>query len=85
MERTSINTLPLKGRIREYYGTQENFAKKVGLSLTAVNNILNGKSDLSRDQIIKWADLLDIDLSSTELNRVFFSPKTCENTKGGNS
>ena len=69
----AINTAPIKGKIREVYGSQEKFANEVGLSLTAVNNILNGKSVLSHTQIEVWAKALNIDLSSPELNRVFFS------------
>lgn len=72
----AINTMPLKGRIREKYGTQEKFAEKVGLSLTSVSDVLNGKRGLSRDQIIVWAEALGIALDSPELNRVFFSPES---------
>lgn len=68
-----INTAPLKGKIREKYGSQEKFAERVGLSLTSVSSVLNGKRGLSRDQIVTWAEALDIDLESAELNRVFFS------------
>ena len=73
MGHSPINTAPLKGKIREVYGSQEKFAKKIGVSLTSVSNVLNGKSGLSRDQIVVWAQALNIDLSSNELNRVFFS------------
>lgn len=68
-----MNTAPLRGKIREVYGSQEKFAEKVGLSLTSVSDILNGKRGLSRGQIVIWADALGIALDSPELNRVFFS------------
>lgn len=72
----AINTAPLKGKIREKYGTQEKFAEKVGLSLTTVSDVLNGKRGLSRDQIVVWADALGVALDSPELNRVFFSAES---------
>ena len=68
-----IDNAPLKGKIREVYGSQERFAAAVGISLTALSNVLNGNSDLSREKIALWADALHIPLNSPELNRVFFS------------
>lgn len=71
-----IDTTPLKGKIREVFGSQEKFAEKVGLSLTSVSDVLNGKRGLSRDQIVIWAEALNIKLDTSELNRVFFSSKS---------
>ncbi|MBQ7244602.1 MAG: helix-turn-helix transcriptional regulator [Bacilli bacterium] len=68
-----LNNAPLKCKIREVYGSQEKFAEAVGLSLTSINNVVTGKTSLSRDQIAVWAEALHIPLDSTELNRVFFS------------
>lgn len=73
MPDTQINMAPLKGKIREVYGSQEKFAEKVGLSLTSVSDVLNGKRGLSRDQIVIWAKALNIGLDTSEFNRVFFS------------
>ncbi len=71
-----IDTMPLKGKIRERFGSQEKFAEEIGLSLTSVSDVLNGKRGLSRDQIVIWAKALAIELDSPELNRVFFSSKS---------
>ena len=73
MSDTHISMAPLKGKIREVYGSQEKFAEKVGLSLTSVSDVLNGKRGLSRDQIVIWAKALNIGLDTSEFNRVFFS------------
>ncbi len=71
-----LDTAPLKGKIREIYGSQEKFAETAGYSVTQVVNILSGRSDMSRKTVLKFAALLGIEPGSTEFNRVFFSQKT---------
>lgn len=51
----------LRGRIIEKYGSQENYAKKLGLSVNSVSKKMNGKSGFSQKDMIRWAELLDID------------------------
>lgn len=51
----------LKGRIVEKYGTQNDFAKVVGISNVAMSKKLNGKIGLSQRDIIEWSDLLSIE------------------------
>ncbi len=70
---STFNPAPLKGRIKEIFGSQEAFARADGRSLTAVANIINGHADMNRRTMVKWAHLLKIDLASPEMNRVFFS------------
>lgn len=51
----------LRGRIVEKYQTQANFAQAVGISKNAMSNKITGKTGLSQEDIILWAQLLDID------------------------
>lgn len=73
IQNTTFNPGPLKGKIKEVFGSQEAFARADGRSLTAVANIINGHADMNRKTIVKWAQLLKIDLSSPDMNRIFFS------------
>lgn len=41
----------LKGRIKEYYGTQIRFAKKINLSNTSLSKKLNNKIDFTQEEI----------------------------------
>lgn len=51
----------LRGRIVEKYQTQANFAQAVGISKNAMSNKITGKTGLSQEDIVLWAQLLDID------------------------
>lgn len=51
----------LRGRIIEKYGSQEEFAKKVGISKNSMSKKMRGKTGFSQKDIIKWSDLLNID------------------------
>ncbi len=61
----------LKGRIKEKYGTQENFAKALGVSQQCVSQKLLGKVGFSQKDIEQWAKLLGI--SKREYGRFFFT------------
>ena len=76
LETPELDQNPLKGKIREVYGTQEKFAEAAGYSVTQLCNILSGNSDMSRKTVLKFAALLKIEVGSNEFNRVFFSPRT---------
>ena len=52
----------LRGRIIEKYGSQEQFAKALGISSTAMSLKMTGKNGFSQRDIVKWSNLLDIDL-----------------------
>lgn len=70
----SNNTLPkLRGRIVERYGTLRNFAAELGLSAVAVSNKVNGSAGFSKEDIIKWSELLDI--PAEEVGESFFALK----------
>lgn len=51
----------LRGRIVEKYRTQTNFAKAVGISKNAMSRKMSGQVRLSQEDMIQWAELLEID------------------------
>ncbi len=61
----------LKGKIKEKFGTQENFAKAMELSNTSVSFKLNNKSEWSQQEISKAARLLEI--ADNEISLYFFA------------
>lgn len=61
----------LKGRIKEYFGTQEEFAKAMNLTPTSINNKLNNKTSWSQDEIFDCIPLLHI--SKDEVQEIFFT------------
>lgn len=61
----------LKGRITELYGTQGNFAKKVGISQNSMSKKLTCKTEFSQKDIILWSALLN--LNKDEYGEYFFS------------
>ena len=61
----------LKGRIKEKYGTQENFAKAIGKTLTTTSFKINGKRLWNQDEIINAIVLLD--LSKDDSVEYFFN------------
>lgn len=50
----------LRGRIKEKFGSESEFAKKMGLSRSTMSQKLNNVWDFSSSEIIKACDLLDI-------------------------
>ena len=63
----------LRGRIREIYGTEEKFAKAVGITSASISGKLNGKNYFRQSQISKCCTLLDIPLE--EVGKYFFCIK----------
>jgi DNA-binding XRE family transcriptional regulator len=61
----------LKGRIREKYGNQEDFANAIGLTPTTISFKINGKAKWRQDEIVKAAKLLEI--SKDEIVEYFFN------------
>ena len=57
----------LRGRIVEKYGTYAAFYKNLDISEVQASNKLNGKSEFSRRDIVRWCELLDIDLKDVGL------------------
>ena len=61
----------LIGRIIEKYGTRKAFAEKLGISENSMSLKLNGKTGFSQDEMNRWSDLLEIDVS--EIGDYFFA------------
>lgn len=51
----------LRGRIVEKFGTQQEFAKELGLSENSLSLKLNGKTGFSQEDMINWSNKLGID------------------------
>ena len=64
----------LKSRIFLKFKTQNNFAKALGISHSALNNKLNGRSEFDQQEIIGSVKLLDI--NENELKKYFFNEKS---------
>ena len=64
----------LLGRIREYGYTQKTLATAVGMSLSQLNQCLNGKSNFKHKYIIAICKVLDI--RNDEIGAYFYALKT---------
>lgn len=60
----SLKYAKLRGRIVEKFGTQDAFREQIGISKTAMSNKMTGKTGFSQNDIIKWCDLLSIDMQN---------------------
>ena len=60
----------LRGRIVEKYGTHERFSKALGISKNSLSLKINVKTGFSQGDIIKWSELLDIEVD--EIGEYFF-------------
>ena len=61
----------LRGRIVEKFGTQEKFAKAVGISENALSKKMQCKTGISQSDMSLWSELLDISMS--EYGEYFFT------------
>lgn len=61
----------LRGKIVEMYGTQEKFAEALGVMSATVSQKLKNKREMTRADILKWAELLNI--PPEEIHLYFFS------------
>ena len=66
-----MNIRKLRGRIREYYETQEAFAKAMDVSPATLSKKLRGKTEWDRQEIEKVCALLAIPLE--EIPAYFFT------------
>ncbi|MHA9740234.1 DUF739 family protein [Robinsoniella peoriensis] len=69
----SCNYNKLKGRIKEFYGTQNCFAKELGIGRVSLSKRLTGKIDFSQSEISRAAQLLK--LPSADITEYFFNEK----------
>lgn len=63
----------LRGKIKEVFGTQDNFAKALGIGRVSLSQRLNNYLDFSQEEIDKAYKLLN--LSKEEIPRYFFTTK----------
>ena len=61
----------LKGKIKEKYGTQEAFAKALGIGFSTLNLKLNNKAEWTQDEMKSSLQLLGENLNS--VNSYFFT------------
>ena len=63
----------LKGRIKEIFDTQDNFAKAIGCSVVSVNYKLNNKKKFTQDEIAK--SVIALKILPNEIPTYFFTEK----------
>lgn len=66
-----MNYQKLRGRIRELYNSEKNFAESIGKSQNWLSKILNGKNEMKRNEIELFIDKLNI--QDSEINEYFFN------------
>lgn len=66
----------LKGRIKERYNTQGEFAKAVNRTPAYVSLVLNERTYMDQKEIDKWAKALDVPVS--EYGDIFFAEEVYE-------
>ena len=73
-EGMSLKYAKLRGRIVEKFGTQDAFREQIGISKTAMSNKMTGKTGFSQNDIIKWCELLSIDMQN--VSEYFFAKES---------
>ncbi|MDY2793993.1 MAG: DUF739 family protein [Peptostreptococcus porci] len=63
----------LKGKIKEVYNTQDNFAEALGMSRTSLSQRLNNQLEFSQNEIAKAMNLLGEDESN--MVAFFYTPE----------
>lgn len=67
----AFNYNKLRGKIKEVFGTQDNFAIALGIGRVSLSQRLNNLLDFSQEEIQKSCELLDI--KHEELSVYFFT------------
>lgn len=62
----------LRGKIKEKCGTQDVFAKKIGIGRVSLSQRLNNQSEFSQEEIFSACKVLDI--SKENIPIYFFTP-----------
>ena len=71
--KTEFNYSKLRGKIKEIFGSEGNFAKAMGFSRATLSAKLNNTVDFSQSEIDKACSLLLID--SNSIDKYFFTQK----------
>jgi len=61
----------LRGRIKELYKTETEFAKELGLSTVSLSGRLNNKLNFEQSEMLKIGEMLNID--KEDLHNYFFT------------
>lgn len=69
-----FNYNKLKGKIKEVYGTQQEFAKALGISSTTLNTRLKNETFFNQSEIEKTRDLLNLK-SEQDIIDIFFTAR----------
>lgn len=75
MERVKYDYNKLKGRIKEYFGTQANFAISLGLSEQSLINKLSDKKTNTFTQDEIFYSIQRLNIKPEELVEIFFKEK----------
>ncbi|XZK31184.1 DUF739 family protein [Clostridium perfringens] len=67
----------LRGKIREVFGTQDNFARALGIGRVSLSQRLNNRLEFTQQEINKSCELLGI--KKVELANYFFNVKVQKN------
>ena len=70
---TEFDYSELRGIIRAKFGTQENYAKAIGISTTSLHERLSNKVPFRQTEIVRTKQLLN--LSVERLAEIFFTVK----------
>ena len=73
MDSFNFNYSALEGKIKQYYDTQDNFAKAIPMARSTLNQKLQGKVDFTSKNIYTIANLLNI--SQEDIGKYFFTLK----------
>lgn len=65
------NYAKLRGRIKEIFGTQEAFAKAIGISSVSLSQRLNNVLEFTQEEIFNSCEVLNIPL--TDMMSYFFA------------
>lgn len=69
----------LKGKIREVFGTQNEFADAMNMAPNTLSSKLNNSTDFSSNEISKAVELLNIN-SANEAWNIFFTKQVENNS-----
>ena len=66
----------LRGRIIEKYGTYGSFSEALGVTKQAVSRMLRRKGGFTRQNVLAWAEALDI--SQDDIGKFFYPESSKE-------
>lgn len=73
MENIKFDYSALEGKIKQYYDTQDNFAKAIPMARSSLNQKLQGTIDFTSKNIYRICELLHIEMN--EIGHYFFKSK----------